>query len=200
MIEDPFASGRNRIPEPVRRFIKHIGNKATQKDLHIVTGVSQKTIRAIIGPRDPGRPRYNVDDLKFMFNAWPTTPGIKPRNAAKSDSHDPWTGMQEDQLRKLIGTCPLAIIASDVGRSVESCRKKLRRLNIDLISPVAKLADAIKKPPLWIRNRIEAGQLRSYEENGRLYVHRDDAIWMIYCWRGNNDFPKHPGKTQSGDS
>jgi hypothetical protein len=137
-----------------------------------------------------------------MHQSWLKRGKMNPRRMIHKDDNRAWTGLEQDELVREYGTRSLAEIADHLERTVCACEWELRRIGANRDWTYSRLAKAIRRHPIWVRGLIEAGILRGYFEIGGrtggqnkwLYVHRDDAEWMVYCWDRRSLVPRHPGE------
>lgn len=189
-------------PVWARTFIACIGERASARAMSIVTGVSERQIRRMVN-YSVRRSSLSLEELTELYIQWKAERKMSPCPRLQGAPGSAWTEQQLVHLLTEYGRYSLSTIAAELGRTRMACFHMLGRHKAQVAQHHAwrleQLAHAIKRPPAWVKDKIEIGLLRSYTDRGVLYIHRDDAEYMVHYWHGRNRFPRHPGKYETDE-
>jgi hypothetical protein len=140
--------------------------------------------------------------------AWPhhcTLTGTPGRHSkARISTRNSWIPGDLEKLDSMLGTCPIANMACELGRTdyaieweLWQCGWMSRHLRYDARGLAHALAGegkyvSAKTVESWI-NRKKVRVFRDGRKGGVTIVHRDDAEWLLSNYAYGMWFPPHPG-------
>jgi len=193
-----------------RLYMRRYGHLVKARDLAKILGCSEESAyywKRKYAQRDTRRARQasiSLETAKRMYEHGALEPDVRYKFSGKDTTTKRWEQWQVNEIKSRAGKEPLKDIAASVGKSVNACRQKSRRLGINPVEhTVRNLALRLDMPVVTVAGWIqyESGKtagfrLRHHREGRFVVIHRDDAEWLLdhieVAWCG--DFEDHPGK------
>jgi hypothetical protein len=174
-----------------QRFVRYSAHLTTLAALAEVLEVPPATVADWAGRRLRGQP-MSRDALRLAWLEFKRSGEIA--HYFRHDGRGRWSDADFDDLLDYAGKMPLAQVARVVRRTRRACEEQLRRIEpwtprITLGSLLRKLRPAAPIIAAWQDNR-----LRHFKEGRLIYIHREDARWLLKYYKPGVAIPRHPGK------
>jgi hypothetical protein len=184
-----------QLPDATKlRFYRAYRKLASTSAIADVLDLPRWKLFTLCGAARPAARPMSRAGLRLAWDDFRRT-GQMRRFWRHDGANAPWSDADIEELFDLVGKMPLACIARRIGRTRKACVRCLERSR-DWSAPIslAALIQRLRVGGPYIRAAVADHHLRSYSEGRRLYIHIEDARWMLENYRLGKPIPKHPGK------